>query len=399
MRYDVPSSGLVESQSVFINPSTPLSGGAYVFGGSSGQISGVNNFYGTVDQILFLSEKVSPESVATICSGFSNLSVTNSNFGTYSVSSEEWFIPNTGFNSGLQSFFSNYFTGTYQDYVLVENLDEELEYNIKITFSGVSGGHHVRNYYALNPGGFCNSGTYYQIGDLGFTSGVTGLAQNFTINGNFTIGPLNTEISAYQPEEMYFAYDLSDIYQGTRYNDLWTLDIGETLVQGSNPAYFSGFEMNGVFVPESKAVLFGSLSGNSIDIGNEAVFDSVSGVFKATNVNSGLPIYLNGVLNTGFTFDSDVIDILNYTETSADGIIYDRVSGLQLISFSNSSSATGNYYAKTSFVATGDYSFEQMYRIREVDFYETSQYHLYHGKRYQSSDVPPIFENLDENWT
>jgi len=400
IRYDIPSSGIVESQSIFIGPSTPLDGGNYVFGSSSGQISGVNNFYGTDDQLLFLSEKISPENVATICSGFSNSTVIYNNFGEYQIASSEWVVP-SGFGTGLQSIFSQYFTGVYQEAAIDEGFETAVntDFVSRIYFSPVASGmHEAVNYWGEGGDGFCNTGASTVMGDTISVSGLSGYGL-FQIYGNFTVGPVSQDSILGAAAEMYFTYDLSDFSPGVRYNSLMTLEFEDSVSITPNSGYFSGFEMNGIFAPESQAVLLGAFPGNSVDIGNEAVFDLVSGVFRATNVNSGLPIYLNGVVNTGFTFESDIIDIQNYVETNADDVIYDRVSGLQLIAFSNSSSATGDYYAKTSFAATGDYSFSQMYRVRESEFYETSQYHLYHGKSYHDFSSDPIFENLDENWT
>lgn len=397
LRYDIPSAELIESQSLFVNPSTQLSGGNYTFGASSGFISGVNNFYGTVDQLLFLSERISKENCLTVFSGFSILPVTVTEFGNYyDVKSPEWIAP-TGFGTGLRTFFQDYFTGSYQISVRGQGLAMDSEYNIRINFSGVVGGYDIRDYYAENQLGFCNTGQFFEMGDFGFRSTQPGIPSDFDIGGNFSIGPPVGD--PFDPDEIYFTYDLSEVYEGVRYNNLLVRRAPTLAVRGGNSGYFSGFEMNGVFVPRHNSVVLGTFpTGRASDIGSEAIFDSVGGVFRGTNVNTGLPIYLNGTENTGFTFESGVIDIENYTETSADNVIYDRVSGLQILSSSNLNSTTGSYWAKTSFVATGEYPGD-IFRIRESEFYETSNYHLYHKKGYWDSSSDPIFENLDENWS
>ncbi len=393
LRYDVPSSQIYQSQSYFVSPQVQLSGGAYRFG--SGGISGLNNFYGTVDQLLFLSEKISLEDSLTIFSGFSNLSVTKDIFGTYEVESSEWFVPNSGFNSGLQTLFQDYFTGVYQDYVFDENLNEQSEYIGKITFSGVSGGYETRNYYGVGGLGFCQTGASFQMGDPDFMGSGTGLQSSFSIDVNFTIGPLNPNISNYQPDEMYFTYNLP-FYPGLRFSNLWKLKINESVVQGTNSGYYSGFEMKGILVPEASLTVLGAYNTNFSNVGNLAVFDSVSGVFFAPNAVTGLPVYLNGLLETGISLNSGVIDIQNYTEQSSDEIIYDRVSGLSLISLSNSSSSLGDFYPGTAFAASGEFSFETMYRT--TSFYETHPFHLYHGKNWQEPNSSLIFDNSTGNW-
>ncbi len=400
-RYDIPSSGVKESQSFFIAPSTQLSGGIYKFGGTVDTISGLNNFYGQVDQLFFLSEKVSAGVSATIFSGFSALSASNNPFGLYVMASDEWYIPNTGsFGTGIQAALRDYFTGVYQDYVVDENLDADTEYLSRISFvSGVSE-YEARNYYDISTFGFCQTGLGFQMGDpdvFPFTPGMpTG---SFSVNGQFTIGPVIPEISAFLASEMYFTYDLSAIQPGLRYSNLVVLQTFDDIVEGSNTGYFTGFEMKGVFAPDSIATLLGDFPANFGQVGNEAIFDSVSGVFRAQNVLTGLPVYLNGLQETGFSFNSGIVDIFNYTETSSDDVIYDQVSGLSLVSFSLASAATGDFYAGTSFVATGNFSFDTLYRIRTSEYYETHPYHLFHGKNWQETAAGEIFNNVDENWT
>ncbi len=392
LRYDVPSSEIYQSQGYFVSQGIELSGGAYRFG--SGGISGLNNFYGTVDQLLFLSEKISTEDSLTIFSGFSNLSVTKDIFGTYEVESSEWFIPNSGFTSGLQTLFQDYFTGVYQDYVFDEALNPSTEYIGKITYSDPPF-YEAINYYGLGGLGFCQTGANFQMGDPD-SFNASGLPSEFEVNLNFTIGPLNPNISQYQPDEMYFTYDLSDIYPGLRFSNLWKLKINESFVQSSNSGYYSGFEMKGVLVPDADLTILGAYNTNFQNVGNLAVFDSVSGTFFGRGIVSGLPVYLNGLITTGVFINSGVIDILNYTELSSDEIIYDRVSGLSLISLSNSSSSLGNFYPGTAFAASGELSFGTMYRTN--NFYETHPFHLYHGKDWQKPNSPPIFDNSTGNW-
>ncbi len=401
-RYDIPSSGIKENQSFFVNPGVQLSGGIYNFGGTNDTISGVNFFYGAVDQLLFLSEKVSPAASATIFSGFSALSVTNNPFGEYFVASEEWFIPNTGtFGTGLQTAFRDIFTGIYQDLVIDEALAVDTEYISRITIAAPLslGARNVVNYYDFSSFGFCQTGAGFQMGDPTTITHVAGMPSGpFVINGQFSIGSIITGISPYLASEMYFTYDLSAIQPGLRYSNLITLQNFDDIVGSSNTGYFTGFEMKGVFAPDSSATLLGGFNSDFVKVGLEAVFDSVSGVFRAENVISGLPVYINGEQTTGFTFNNGIVDILNFTETTSDDIIYDQVSGLVLAGFSLSSSVTGDFYPGTSFVATGEFSFETLYRIRLSEYYETHPYHLFHGKNWQETAALPIYTNLDENW-
>jgi len=400
LNYNLPSYGITSTQSTVINPSTNLNGTGYRFGGYTPTVSGINNFYGEVDQLLFLSEKVSQENSLTIFSGFSNLTVVEDIWGTYEVESSEWFISNTGFTPGMQSGLQDYFTGVYQNYVSGENLQEGLDYLGRITFSGHYGGFTTKNYYGLSQLGFCQTGASTQMGGPDeFTFAETGLfPTDFTVNVNFTIGPLDEEISAYQPQEMYFTYDLSEIYLGLRFNDLWTLVLEDSVVETSNTGYFLGFEMNGIVAPNSDQVVFGTVPGSFDQVGKEAIFDSTLGVFFGSGASTGIPIYLNGLQITGFTIVDGTIDVLGYNETSSDSLIYDEVSGIQLIALANSSKATGDYWPGTAFVATGDFSFEPLYRLQESSFLETHRYHLYHNKQYATSSASGIFNNIDENW-
>ena len=400
LNYNIPSSGIASTQNTVVSALTNLNGTGYRFGGYTPAVSGINNFYGEVDQLLFLSEKVSPQNALTIFSGFSNLTVAENLYGIYEVVSSEWFIPNAGFTSGMQSGLQDYFTGVYQNYVLDENLQEGLDYLGRITFSGHSGGFTTRNYYGLSQLGFCQTGSSYQMGDPDeFTFAETGLfPTNFTVNINFTIGPLDNEISAYQPQEMYFTYDISEVYLGLRFNDLWNLTIEDSFVQGANTGYFAGYEMNGVVAPNSSQIVFGVVPGSFDQVGKEAVFDSTLGAFFGSGASTGIPIYLNGLQVTGFTVVDGRIDVLAYNEASSDTIIYDEVSGIQLLALANSSKATGDYWAGTAFVATGIFSFEPLYRLQENSFLETHRYHLYHNKQYATSSASGIFNNIDENW-
>ena len=401
LQYDIPSSGTIATQNAIINPAASLNGTGYRFGGYTPAVSGINNFYGTVDQLLFLSEKVSPEDSLTIFSGFLNLGVTEDMWGVYEVASSEWFVPNTGFTSGMQSGLQDYFTGVYQDYVFDQALDAGTDYLGRITFSGHAGGFTTRNYYGPSVIGFCETGAPTQMGDPDeYTTASTGLyPSNFTVNINFTIGPLSSEIITYQPQEMYFTYDLSELYPGLRFSDLWNLTFDEDVVQTSNTGYFSGFEMNGVLAPESNQVVFGTVPGPFDKVGKDAVFDSTLGAFFADGASTGIPIYLNGLQVTGFTVTDGRVDVLSYAEMSSDNIIYDEVSGIQLIALQNSSKATGDYWPGTAFVATGNFSFEPLYRLKQSDFLETHRYHLYHNKQWASSEASGIFNNVDENWS
>ena len=197
---------------------------------------------------------------------------------------------------------------------------------------------------------------------------------------------------------MYFTYDLSEIYLGLRFNDLWTLVLEDSVVETSNTGYFLGFEMNGIVAPNSDQVVFGTVPGSFDQVGKEAIFDSTLGVFFGSGASTEIPIYLNGLQITGFTIVDGTIDVLGYNETSSDSLIYDEVSGIQLIALANSSKATGDYWPGTAFVATGDFSFEPLYRLQESSFLETHRYHLYHNKQYATSSASGIFNNIDENW-
>ncbi len=399
-RYDIPSAEIREIQSFFVSPSVPLSGGAYKFGTESLGLSGVKNFYGSVDQLLFVSERVSIEDSRTILSGFLNLPVVVSPFGTYEVQSSEWIIPNTGtFGTGIQQIFQDYFINEYQDYVIDQSVDDSTEYVSRISFEYSPPNHLATNYYGISNFRFCPDSAEDQMGDplLVYLGGT--LTQDYEINGAFTTSAVNSGVSPFLTYEYYFSYDLSSIQPGLRFSNLIRLIPFESVTTGVNSGYYSGFEMQGIFAPRAPATLLGTIETSFTNVGNEAVFDSAAGVFRATNLASGMPIYLNGEKQTGFIFSGGIIDILGYTETSADEVVYDMVSGLSLLSFSNSSSTTGNFYVGTSFAATGEFSFEPLYRIGNTDFYETHSYHLFHRKSWQETFAPEIFPNIDENWT
>lgn len=394
-RYDHNSSGIFQSQNYFTSPQIQLSGGNYIFGTTLDNISGIGRFYGNIDQLLFVSEKISDADSLTIFSGFSNISVVKNEFISYEVESSEWFIPNSGFNSGLQNLFQNYFTGVYQDYVLDEALAQNSEFVGRITFSGVSGGYQTRNYYGSGGIGFCQTGASIQMGYPDFMGSGTGLPNNFTVDLNFTVGPI---VEGFYADEMFFTYNLP-FYPGLRYSNLWRLTKNEEVILTPNSGYYSGFQMQGILAPNADLSLLGEFNTSFKNVGNEAIFDSVSGVFFAPNAVSGLPVYLNGLKETGIILSSGIIDIVNYTESSSDEIIYDRVSGLSLINLSTSSSSLGEFYPGTSFVATGLFSFDTMYRVSNDEFYETHPFHLYHGKDWHNPSSLPIYDNSTGNWT
>lgn len=400
LHYDLNSSGIIENQTVFVNPDISLSGSGYSFAKRGFNVSGINNFYGYVDQMMFLSEKVSAQTATSLFSGFSALSVVESMFGAYGVVSDEWFLPEPAISSGLQSLFRDYFTGIYQQYVVDEGLDENEQYLSKLVFSGNGSTYEVRNYYAFDVQQFCGSGTFFQMGDPDEMATGFGLPNQFTVYGNFSLGPFDMDYSAYLSRELFFTYSLDAIQTGLRYTNLMNLFVDEYLSQSTNTGYFTGFEMKGVLAPDADLVFLAAVSGTSYEIGQEAVFDSTQGLFYG-EVPSGNSIYLNGVLvnSTGFSLQSGIINVYNYIETSADEIIFDSKSGIYPISLSNSSSTTGDFWKKTSFVATGEYSFSQLNRITESEYLETHPYHLYHNKNWQESQAAYIFENSTENWT
>ena len=402
-QYDIPSESLIQSQSVFVNPSVNLSGGNYIFASGDSRISGINNFYGEIDQLLFLSEKISEDSSKLIFSGFSPISVNHYNNGYYyEVLQKEWFIPDPYSNNDLISGLENYFTGIYQGYIAPGSLINNTSYIGKISFSGDVNitGYNTYNYFGEDSLGFCQTGTPLTLMGSDFLQYIPGLPTNFNVYLNFSAGSINENNPSYV-NDIYFTYDSSEVEVGLRFSNLISVEFldGNNFILDSK--YYSGFEMNGILVPNSILTVFGKLSGDASEIGNEATFDSIIGSFYANDITPGLPIYLNGlkVNYTGFSFNSGKIDVLNYSETSSDSIIYDKVSGLELISLSNSDKATGNYWKKTSFVATGEYSFENLYRIKESTFYETHQYHLYYNKSWQSSSSPMIYDNYETNWT
>ena len=399
LHYDLNSSGIIENQTVFVNPSIGLSGSGYSFGKRGFNVSGVNNFYGYIDQMMLLSEKVSTSAATTLFSGFSALSVTSGNFGYYEVVSDEWFLPEPQISSGLQTLLRDYFTGVHQDYVIDEGLNENEQYLSKIIFSGNGSYYDTINYYSLDAQQFCGSGTFYPMGDPEIMATGFSLPNQFTVNGNFALGPFDLTYSSYLSKELFFTYSLDAIQPGLRYTNLMELVVEETLSQATNTGYFTGFEMKGILAPNADLVFLASVSGTSDQIGQEAIFDSTQGLFYG-DIPTGNALYLNGVIvaSTGFSLQSGQINIYNYIETSADEIIFDTKSGISPISLSNSSSTTGDFWKKTSFAATGEYSFSQLNRISEGEYLETHPYHLYHNKNWQDSSAEYIFENLDENW-
>ncbi len=401
LQYDIPSSGVIATQSAVVNPAASLNGTGYRFGGYLPAVSGINNFYGQVDQLLFLSEKTSPAHSLTIFSGFSNMGIVEDVWGVYNVVSSEWSVPNPAFTSGMQSGLQSYFTGIYQQYVIDEMLAGETDYLGRITFSGHYGGFSTLNYYGPSALGFCKTGALTLMGYTDeYTTALTGLyPSNFAVNANFTVGPLSSETVAHQPEEMYFTYDLSSLYPGLRFSNLINLVFDEEVIKTPNTGYYSGFEMNGVIAPYSNQVVFGTVPGSFDQVGKDAVFDSALGAFFADGSSTGIPIYLNGLQVTGFTVTDGRVDILSYDEMSSDSVIYDEVPGIQLIALQNSSKATGDYWPGTAFVATGDFSFEPLYRLPQNRFLETHRYHLYHNKQYATSSASGIFNNIDENWS
>lgn len=404
-QYDIPSDALIQSQSFFVNPSVNLSGGNYILASGDSRISGINNFYGEVDQLLFLSEKVSEQSSNTIFSGFAPISVNHYNNGYYyKLEQKEWFVPSTFSNPTLQANLESYLTGIYQNYIAPTGLTNNTSYVGKIAFSGDINllGYNVYNYYGNDTLGFCKTGNSLTfLGQNFYTYESYGsLPTNFDINVNFSAGSLS-QVDSNFVNDVYFTYDLSQVDIGLRFSDLVSVKFVDGNNYVLNTGYYTGFEMNGVLVPNANLTLFGKLNGESSEIGNEAVFDSILGYFYANDIVTGLPLYLNGakIDSTGFSFNSGKIDILNYEETSSDSIIYDKVSGLELIGLANASFSTGNYWKKTSFVATGDFSFTDLYRIKETEFLETHQYHLYYNKNWQDTSSSSIYDNYDTNWT
>jgi hypothetical protein len=417
LNYDLDSRSIYKSDSFIFSDTTNLAGGQFLIGYNSNvlnkiSLSGISGYF---DQLVCFTGALQKQDYEKVFSGFLPLQGTFTNIYTktseikqlerknnssLSQANAEKFIP------FLDSLTTNYIPTNTGNYISTIFGTGSVSQN-KIYWSGeYSETQDLLCYY---------TGSIYKIG---------GEYNQTAIGSNNII--FNDEIyySMNDNAERTVSH-LFSFYTGTNinvedfftYNKLekYTYVTNSSLVDSATAAdYKASFYMEGVIsekvlnlnreVLEKPFVLLQTQKNKSFaDIGIELVYDTINRLFlKGNSFVNGYNVYW------GYTGKVD-----NYIETNSHisfpeiqehgryPCIYDKTSNNPTPLFSNFTFSTGYFPRGASIVFVGENLAKAKYRQIKQGYYETSSFHLAHGKRDRITLSPlyTIYNNESDYWT
>jgi hypothetical protein len=393
--YDIVSSGIRSYQGYSMSPSGSISGSNVRIGGNPYYHNSgfFNNFSGSFDQLLLTSEVYNSVDDEKILKGF--LPETGEyNYSTfsreYSEDSVNW-LDSIELSTNDYAYLKNFYT----------------DFNTNLANSGAS------EYITLFSGN--KSGSLLQVSGTSYTrvdectattpsynytySALAATGMNFSFSG--TISSIYKSGSGNLLVEYRNRFDYSgQNFDNSHYfNEIW--NTSTTHVSGGyDTGYYSGFLMNGLSSPSSTGVL--------VQLKNESCLPSKINSFAQSNL-----------VNGGFSLDSDnlypnrvfVDGVEDYTFSNSGNLLTTSLSGNEVIYDSTTTPfqfqhlslnrfTTGNFHKYSSIAFSGVNSWSQLYRLRlNADYKETSEYHLFHGKKVSNSnDLDLTFDDSSNFW-
>ncbi len=387
-KYNVPSQTIENSQTHYFSPNANLTGTGLIFAGGN-SISGVKNFYGTVDQLAVFNQPLSENSLNTIFSGFLSQTLTSGTPVTgYSLSSAYW-EGTTGISQANLNFLQSGAVG-YAYYANISNHSGNHYGNLAIATTG-----NRPATYFINTGAFsgipgCPIYAGASIGSSGIGS-YTGLVSS----------PITGVTELYKSSaESYYSFHFTGVSPGAHLTLSYNKVITQSVSIPQNTGYYLGFEMSGIVSKNSNSVMLGKFNTSFKNVNDIGVYDIVSNDYYAPGAITNDRVFLDGLGKTGYYVSGQKVGFTGLTLTEQNKLIYDQVyqSGLILQMFNVKNFATGKFYPKTAVAFSGDQSFVQMWRITEPNFIETHPYHLYHGKEIPRLPENYIYENTNTHW-
>ncbi len=386
-KYNVPSQAIENSQTQFISPASAPTGTGLIFGGASG-ISGVKNFYGTVDQLAVFNQPLGNDNLNTLFSGFLRQTVLYVPLATEIVLSYSTWEGTGGIPSGTLNFLSSGAQFYARDVISYSPSDGQYYGEMDLAdgppYSEIS-------YFDPTPiVAICPTFGLEEIGfnDMGPFTGLPPLVQ------------VPVFINYNQYEDSFYSFDFSAVQPGLSLNLTYSVEDGQSSYVFQNTGYYTGFYMYGIVSPEANATMLGNFNTGFQYVNKLGAFDVINGDYFAPGAISNDRVFLDGLPETGYVVNGTHVSISNLVETAENQLIYDELaaSGLNLQYFNVKNYSTGKFFPKTAAAFTGDQSFVKMWRVIEDKFLETHPYHLYHGKEIPDS-ATGIYNNTETNWS
>lgn len=385
-KYNVPSQEIENSQTQYFTPASQPTGTGLIFA-EPPSVTGVRNFYGTVDQLVLFNQPLADDNLSTLFSGFLKQTVIYTpppttpslkyvNWeGDFNITTQARNL----FLSGATLFaedFPTYISNSNTYYGTIDFINgPSYEALFQVDSSPIQ---------QLCPSDGLEEFGYEVIGPA------TGLP-------SLIIAP--AYINYQQFADSLYSFDFSQVTPGLSLNLTYGFTGSTSAVVAQNTGYYSGFYMYGIVSPEAHATMLASFPTGYQYVNKLGAFDVVFGHYLAPGAISNDRVFLDGVPETGYSLSGDYLDILNLVETNENQLIYDQVnqSGIVLQFFNTKNFSTGQFFPKTAAGFTGDQSFAGMWRVLQPEFIETHPYHLYHGK-----EIPTVsgtnYNNLDDFW-
>jgi hypothetical protein len=416
LNYDLDAKSIYNNESFIFSDTTNLSGGQFFIGYNSFNKIALSGISGSFDQLVCFSGALPKEDYEYVFSGFLPLQGTYTN--TYTKTSEikqlerknnsslsqenaEKFIP------FLEDVAQNYIptnTGNYVSYIFGTG---SVSQN-KIIWSGdYSETQDLLCYY---------TGSLYQIGGQ-FTQTAIGsndiifndqIYYSMNDNSERTVSHLfSFYTGANINVEDFFTYNKLEKYTYVTTSSL--VDIA-TAVDYRASSYMEGVINEKAFtsldgtVLEKPFILLQTQQNKSFkDIGIELNYDSINSLFlKGKDFVNGYNVYwgYSGKVNN-YTVINNHISFPEIDEHGRYPCFYDKTSNNANQLFSSFTFSTGYFPRGASIVFIGENLSKADYRQRKADYYETSSYHLAHGKRDRITLSPlyGIYNNEGNYWT
>jgi hypothetical protein len=389
LNYDLDSKSIYKSQSFNFKDTTEISGSNFLIGYNSSVLNSISlsGISGVFDQLVLFNTVLDRFDYESILSGF---------------------LP-------LQGTFVTTYTPYYEakQIELKENsiLSESDAYKIVpfLDYIASSAIPLLSGNYISNISGIANSGQskiywsgYYGLSQnllcypTGLLTTITGTYSPYTpaaFNGNLyfnndinrSANPTGEIVSSHVFSFYTTNPEIEDFFSYNRLQKSKSVTTSALVESAGAENYKKTFYMDGI-VSEKVYCTLGSYGPTLSykNIGIELNFDIGRYLFKLDNkFQNTYNLYWKDARRTSadYTISNGFIDIKNTIETPEYPMVYDMTSANLSFLHTSFSFATGNYPRGTAISLYGPDSVRVDYRQSKKDFYETSAYHLSHGKK------------------
>jgi hypothetical protein len=409
LNYDLDARSVYKSESFNFKPTTEISGGNFSIGYSVGPLNSINlsGISGIFDQFVLFDTALNRKNYESIFSGFLPLQ------GTF-VTTYTPYYENKQIETKSNSILSESNASKlipFLDYIgssAIPLLSGNYIGNVTGVANAAQNKIYWSGYYSLSENLFC-----YPTGSLTSISGEYTPYTPVAFNGNLYF---NNDInrSVNQTAEIITSHLFSFYTNNAEIEDFFSYNSLQknkyittpTLVESVGATdYKKTFYMDGIVSEKVFCNLgFYGTSLNYKNIGIELEFSIAKSLFKIdTNFQNTYNLYWKDALrkSTDYTISNGYIDINNVIENSNYPMIYDMTSSSVSILNSSFSFATGNFPRGAAVSFSGPNAASLNYRQRKNEFYETSTYHINHGKKDKITlvDLSSIYNNTSNYWS